>query len=172
LGLITIQEGKLNTSKNIDSIVEEVLADYKGQRGELIKILQEVQAKLGYLPEKAMLRIARFTRVPESHVFGVASFYSQFRFTPLGRKRVLVCQGTACHVRGAPKMLEEIERHLGIKPGETTTDQEHSLDAVACIGACALAPTMMINADTHGKLTQKKVAELLSKGDEEEAARE
>lgn len=172
MGLITIQEGKLNTSKNIDRAVEEVLADYKGQRGELVKILQEVQTKLGYLPEKAMLRIARFTRVPESHVFGVASFYSQFRFTPLGRKRVMVCQGTACHVRGAPKMLEEIQRHLGIKPGETTTDHEHSLDTVACIGACALAPTMMINKETHGKLTRAKVADLLGKDDREETGGE
>ena len=167
-----IEGAILDTAKEIDKGTEAVLAAYKGERGELIAILQEVQTKLGYLPERAMLRIARFTGVPESQVFGVASFYAQFRFTPMGRKRVMVCQGTACHVRGGPKILEEVQRHLGIQPGDTTQDQEYSLDAVACIGACALAPTMMINADTHGKLTQKKVADLLRKGDKEEAGKE
>ena len=156
----------LEDREQIDRGVEEVLSAHKGQRGELILLLQEVQAKLGYLPDRAMLRIARFIKVPESQVFGAASFYAQFRFIPAGRRRVMVCQGTACHVRGGAKILEEVEKNLGIKAGGTTPDLEYSLDTVACIGACALAPTLMINKDTHGRLTQKKAAELFGKKEE------
>ena len=152
--------------EQIDRGVEEVLSAHKGQRGELILLLQEVQAKLGYLPDRAMLRIARFIKVPESQVFGAASFYAQFRFIPAGKHRVMVCQGTACHVRSGAKILEEVEKNLGIKAGGTTPDLEYSLDTVACIGACALAPTLMINKDTHGRLTQKKAAELFGKKEE------
>jgi NADH-quinone oxidoreductase subunit E len=153
----------LTEMADLKEVLGSIFRERRGQRGELIGLLQAVQARLGYLPPEAMMAIARFARVPESQVFGVASFYAQFRFTPIGRKRVMVCQGTACHVLGAPKILEEVERRLGIKPGETTPDMEHSLDTVACIGACALAPTLMINKQTHGKLTQKKVTELFPK---------
>jgi NADH-quinone oxidoreductase subunit E len=153
-------------AKAIDKGVEEVLARFRGNRGELIGILQAVQERLGYLPDRAMLRIARFAGVPESQMFGVASFYAQFRFKPVGRKRVMVCQGTACHVRGGAKILDEIEKRLQIKPGGTTPDLEYSLDTVACIGACALAPTIMINKDTHGRLTQKKVGEIFGAKEE------
>lgn len=149
--------------EKIDRGLDEVLSAYNGDRGELILLLQEVQAKLGYLPNRAMLQIARFIKVPESQVFGAASFYAQFRFVPAGRRRVMVCQGTACYVRGGAKVLEEVEKRLGIKPGDTTSNLEYSLDTVACIGACALAPTLMINKDTHGRLTQKKVGELFPK---------
>ncbi len=149
--------------EKIDRGLDEVLSAYNGDRGELILLMQEVQAKLGYLPNRAMLRIARFIKVPESQVFGAASFYAQFRFVPAGRRRVMVCQGTACYVRGGAKVLEEVEKRLGIKPGDTTSNLEYSLDTVACIGACALAPTLMINKDTHGRLTQKKVGELFPK---------
>jgi len=150
----------LEEAQAIDRGVEEVLGRFKGSRGELIGILQAVQERLGYLPERAMLRIARFTKVPESQVFGVSSFYAQFRFKPVGRRRVMVCQGTACHVRGGAKILDEIEKRLKIRPGGTTPDLEYSLDTVACIGACALAPTIMINKDTFGRLTQKKVGDI------------
>jgi NADH-quinone oxidoreductase subunit E len=153
-------------AKAIDKGVEEVLARFRGNRGELIGILQAVQERLGYLPDRAMLRIARFAGVPESQMFGVASFYAQFRFKPVGRRRVMVCQGTACHVRGGAKILDEIEKRLQIKPGGTTPDLEYSLDTVACIGACALAPTIMINKDTHGRLTQKKVGEIFGAKEE------
>jgi len=153
----------LEDLEKIDRGLDEVLSAYNGDRGELILLMQEVQAKLGYLPNRAMLRIARFIKVPESQVFGAASFYAQFRFVPAGRRRVMVCQGTACYVRGGAKVLEEVEKRLGIKPGDTTSNLEYSLDTVACIGACALAPTLMINKDTHGRLTQKKVGELFPK---------
>jgi len=152
----------LEDREQIDRGVEEVLSAHKGQRGELILLLQEVQAKLGYLPDRAMLRIARFIKVPESQVFGAASFYAQFRFIPAGKHRVMVCQGTACHVRGGAKILEEAEKQLHIKPGGTTPDMEYSLDTVACIGCCSLAPCVMVNKEVFASLTPKKVSEVLA----------
>ncbi|MCL0070170.1 NADH-quinone oxidoreductase subunit NuoE [Dehalococcoidia bacterium] len=135
----------------------------RGKRGELIPILQRIQAEFGYLPEEAIVKVAESTGVAESRVFGVASFYAQFRFTPMGRNRVMVCRGTACHVKGAPRILEEIEKVLKIKEGETTEDLEYTLESVACIGCCALAPCIMINnKDVHGRLTSKKVTEILA----------
>jgi NADH-quinone oxidoreductase subunit E len=134
----------------------------------LIPILQRVQQEFGYLREEDLLRIARFIGVPESQVFAVATFYAQFRFTPIGKKHVMVCRGTACHVRGAPRILQEIERQLGIKEGETTPDLEYSLESVACIGACGLSPCIMINKKVAAKLTPKKVAQVLRKVDHDE----
>ncbi len=96
-------------------VINTILSSYQGKGEELIPILQEVQAELGYLPEEAMLEVAKFTGVPESRVYAVATFYAQFRFTPVGRNHVMVCRGTACHVRGAPRILEEVEKQLGIK---------------------------------------------------------
>jgi NADH-quinone oxidoreductase subunit E len=152
----------MEDAKAVDRGTEEVLARFKGNRGELIGILQAVQERLGYLPTRALLRIARFTRVPESQVFGVSSFYAQFRFTPMGRRRVMVCQGTACHVRGGAKILEEMEKQLGVRPGGTTTDMEYSLDTVACIGCCSLAPCVMVNKEVFASLTPKKVKDVLA----------
>lgn len=124
---------------------------------ELIPILQEVQRHHGYLSEEAMQQVARFLRIPESSVFGVATFYEQFRFTPVGKKKITVCRGTACHVRGAQEIISTIENRLGIKEGETTDDGEYTLETAACIGCCALAPCIMINDDVEANLTPKKV---------------
>lgn len=140
-----------------------ILSPYQGKKEELIPILQKVQGVYGYLPEPEMLEIARFTKLPESRVYGVATFYAQFRFTPMGRNRVMVCRGTACHVKGAQRILEEVEKHLGIREGETTPDLEYSLDTVACIGACSLSPCIMINRDVQARLTPKKVEQLYGK---------
>jgi NADH-quinone oxidoreductase subunit E len=144
--------------------LDAVFASFEGKRGELIPILQQVQEKFGYLPEDAMFEVARFTGVPESSVYAVATFYAQFRFTPIGRTHVTVCRGTSCHVRGAPRILEAIEKQLGIKEGETSPDLEYSLETVACIGACGLSPCIMANKKVEAKLTPKKVAELFPKG--------
>lgn len=144
--------------------LSEILSSYKGTQGELIPILQKVQAEFGYLPEEAMNRVAEFCRVAESKVFGIASFYAQFRFVPLGRTQVTACRGTACHVRGAPQIVDELKRQLGIEEGETTPDLEYSLETVACIGCCALAPCLVINGKVESKMTPKKVKELLTKG--------
>lgn len=141
-----------------------ILSPYQGKKEELIPILQRVQGEYGYLPEPELLEIARFTRLPESRVYGVATFYAQFRFTPIGRNRVMVCRGTACHVKGAQRILEEVENHLGIREGETTPDLEYSLETVACIGACSLSPCIMINREVQARLTPKKVEQLYGKG--------
>lgn len=145
----------------------DIFSHYNGDMQELIPILQETQEKFRYLPAAAMREIARFLHMPESAIYGVSTFYAQFKLTPLGKKIIRVCRGTACHVRGAAKVLAEIEKQLGIKAGQTTEDLEYTLETVACIGACALAPTMTIEGETYGKMTTKKVAEVL--GDRSEA---
>src|SRR4030042_6751327 len=147
--------------KSIKTQIDEILASYRGEKAELIPILQQVQHTYGYLPEEALSQIAKFVDVPECTVFGVATFYAQFKLVPTGRNIVRVCRGTACHVRGGSRILKEVEKQLGIKPGESTPDMEYALETVACIGACALAPTMVINNDTHGQMTTKKVDEIL-----------
>jgi len=140
--------------------LNEILSHYSGTKDELIPMLQEAQEYFRYLPPEVMQEIARFLRLPESAVFGVSTFYAQFKLVPSGKHIVRVCRGTACHVRGGARILREVERRLGIKPGETTDDLEYTLETVACIGACALAPTMTIDKETHGQMTTKKVAEV------------
>lgn len=139
-----------------EELLEEIFALYEGTRNELVPILQEVQENLGYLPEEVMQDIARFVGVPESHVYSVASFYAQFRTMPLGKKRVAVCRGTACHIRGAPQILHEIEETIHLKEGETSEDLEYTLETVACIGCCALAPCIRVNKDVAGEMTPEK----------------
>ena len=141
----------------------KILSCYEGKNIELIPILQQVQSEFGYLPEETMRKVAKFVVVPESKVYAVATFYEQFRFTPMGKNKVTVCRGTACHVRGAEQILEKIEDRLDIKEGETTEDQNYSLETAACIGCCALAPCVMVNDDVKAKLTTKNVDTLFVK---------
>jgi len=143
---------------------KKIKSSYKGKKSDIIPILQDVQTKYGYLPEEMMQEVSRFVGVSKSEVFGVATFYSQFRFTPRGRKHVLVCKGTACHVSGANKILEGIERHLGINEGEVTFDMEYSLESVGCLGCCALAPCAMVNQEIKSNLNLKDVKRLFSEG--------
>jgi NADH-quinone oxidoreductase subunit E len=140
--------------------LNEILSSYQGRKEELIPILQQVQQAFGYLPEPIMKKIAKFLRLPESTVFGVGTFYAQFKLVPSGRNIIRVCRGTACHVRGGAGILREVEKRLGIKPGETTPDLEYSLETVACFGACALAPVMVVNNKVHGRMTKTKVKEI------------
>ncbi len=142
--------------------LDELLSGYSGESGDLVPILQEVQERFGYLPGEVMQGIAKFLSLPESTVYGVSTFYSQFKFVPTGKRIVKVCRGTACHVRGGARILSEVEKRLGVKPGETTDDLEYTLETVACIGACALAPTMVIDKETHRQMTTKKVGEVFS----------
>lgn len=155
--------------KDMAKSVKNIFSSFKGEERELIPILQRAQLENGYLSEQIMLEIARFLRIPESQVYSVATFYGQFRFTPKGKKHIMVCRGTACHVRGAPRILEEVEKLIGIKEGETSEDLEYSLETVACIGACGLAPNLMINDIPHGRLTKKKIHEMLTQKKEEDA---
>jgi NADH-quinone oxidoreductase subunit E len=142
--------------------IKNIISSYKGGKSDIIPILQDIQAEYGYLPEECMKDVSRSVGVSSSEVFGVATFYSQFRFTPRGRKHILVCKGTACHVSGANNIIEGIERHLGIKEGEVTFDMEYSLESVGCLGCCALAPCAMINKDIKSNLTLKDVKRLFS----------
>jgi NADH-quinone oxidoreductase subunit E len=140
-----------------------LLSRFEGKHFDLIPILQEVQHKFGYLPEQEMCEVAKFVGMAESRVYAVATFFDQFKFTPQGKNQVVVCRGTACHVRGAKLLLEEFEEQLNIKEGETSEDLEYTLGTAACIGCCALAPCVMINDSVEAKLTPKKVAKFLSK---------
>jgi NADH-quinone oxidoreductase subunit F len=145
----------------MDPRLSEILASYEGRQDELIAILQEVQAAFGCLPAQAMLEVSRLARVPESKVWGVATFYSQFRQTRAGRKHVRVCTGGPCHVSGAPQVLRQVQKQLGIEAGQTTPDQEYSLDIVGCVGACDLAPCLTIDHKVEPRLTPRQVAGLL-----------
>jgi NADH-quinone oxidoreductase subunit E len=156
------------TKADVQEKLGKILANYKGEQEELIPILQETQEAFRYLPAAAMREIARFLSISLNTVYGVATFYAQFKLTPLGKKVIRVCRGTACHVRGSAKVLAEMEKQLGIKAGETTPDMEYTLETVACIGACALAPTMTIDGEVYGKMSTKKVAEVL--GDRKQAS--
>ena len=147
---------------NIAKQLDKILSQYSGESGELIPILQEAQERFGYLPEKVMRRIAKFLRLSESTVYGVSTFYAQFKLTPTGKRLVKVCRGTACHVRGGAYILREAEKQLGIKPGETTSDLGYSLETIACFGSCALAPVMVIDKNVHGRMTTTKVGQILT----------
>lgn len=151
----------METNVKEHPIINDILSRYAKERSNLIPILQEAQEKLGYLPEEAMEAIAGFLNLSNSTVYATSTFYSQFKFTPTGKKLVKVCHGTACHVRGGTRILSEVEKQLGIKPGETTDDREYSLETIACFGSCALAPVMVVDNDVYGRMTTSKVGPTL-----------
>lgn len=141
---------------------DNVLAKFKSFKGGLIPLLQESQEIFGYLSKEVMQHISKSQGVPFSKTFGVVTFYAQFHLKPRGRNIIRVCQGTACHVRGGARVFDGVQKELGVKLGETTEDLRYTLETVACIGACGLAPAMMVNDDTHGRLTAAKAADVLS----------
>jgi NADH-quinone oxidoreductase subunit E len=134
--------------------------DHAG-RDKLIPILQDIQAAQGYLSKEAMIEISKYLSLPVSKVFGVASFYNQFKFQPRGKYEIQVCRGTACHVQGSARVLDAIKNYLKIEPGETTRDGMFTLEVVACIGACGLAPVICINGEFYAGLTPEKVVKIL-----------
>ena len=142
--------------------LSQTLAPHEGERGALIPVLQKVQDKLGYLSEEAISEIARFLGISDSEVYGVASFYAQFRFERQGEHTIKICQGTACHVRGGPRILETVERELNVQPGGTTKDYKFSLERVACFGSCALAPVMVVDKTVYGRMTTAKAKGILA----------
>jgi NADH-quinone oxidoreductase subunit E len=141
--------------------IAEILNPYEGERGTLIHALQKVKESCGYLSRETVSQIAKSLRVSESEIFGVASFYAQFRFTRPGEHSVKVCLGTACHVRGGVRILETLQRELGIEPGGTTEDYKFNLERVACFGSCALAPVAVIDDKVYGRVTTTKAKEIL-----------
>ena len=147
--------------EELDKQLAEVLSPGEKDRRYLISILQQAQQKLGYLSTEAMLAVAEFMEVPKSTVYGIATFYNQFRFTPLGAYPVKVCMGTACHMAGGKLVLEAMARELDIEVGDITPDHEFSLDRVACVGCCALAPVVVIDDSVYPRMTPPKVEEIL-----------
>jgi len=143
------------------ALIEDTLRNEAGDRGNLIPLLQAVQRLCSYLPEPAIKLIAGHLGISPCEVYGVATFYNQFRFTPPGQNPVNVCMGTACHVRGGDIILENFSRKLGIAERETTEDREFSLDRVACVGCCAIAPVAVIGDTIHGKMAPSKVEGLI-----------
>jgi len=141
--------------------LDAVLSAYQGKKGVLVPVLQEAQEIYGYLSQEVMEKISRTLRILPAEVYGVATFYSQFRLKPMGKHIIQICLGTACHVRGGAKVLEAIEEKLRIKDGETTSDGRFSLEIVACIGACGLAPVVSIDGDVHGRLIPERVGQIL-----------
>ncbi len=143
-----------------DSIFKKYPAN---DRSNLIAILQEIQEIYGYLPEDALLDVSDFIDMPLSGVYGVATFYNQFRLTPLGKNVIRVCRGTACHVKNSANILTALETELGICAGQTTRDKLFTLETVACIGACSIAPVINVNEDYHGRISTKDIPKILKK---------
>jgi NADH-quinone oxidoreductase subunit E len=142
-------------------LIDPLIRKYKGKKGNMIPLLQGTQEIYGFLPRKAFEKIARETGLNLSQMFGVATFYSQFRMKPVGKHIIKVCHGTACHVQNAKEISEALEEALKIKDGETTEDRFYTLESVACLGCCSLAPVMMISNQTYGKLTGNEATKII-----------
>jgi NADH-quinone oxidoreductase subunit E len=146
----------------MSTAIQEIIGQYPGAgRESLIPILQEIQAAEGYLSKQHMREIARHLGISAAKVFGVASFYNQFRFQAPGRFRIQLCRGTACHVKGSSPLLDSLQRELKIKPGQTTEDGMFSIEVVACIGACGLAPVIAVNGEFHAAVTSDRLPKIL-----------
>ena len=145
----------------------EVLRAYEGKPENLIPMLQRTQRAWGFLPEWALLEISDHIKLPPAKVFGVATFYAQFRLQPVGKNIIRVCRGTACHVRGSNRILKEIQSRLQVSPGETTRDRLFTLETVACFGSCALAPVMVVNDTVYGRMNPSKAMAILDEFREE-----
>lgn len=145
----------------MDERVEAILEKYHRNRRFLVSVLQDIQSEYYYLPKEILMQTSEALDVPLSQIYGVATFFKAFSLEPRGRHLVNVCVGTACHVRGAVRVLETIERETGIKPGETDSDLKFSLEAVNCLGCCALGPVMVVDGEYHGKLSTVKAVEVL-----------
>lgn len=139
----------------------EILKTHKSKGSNLITVLHDVQKEFGYFSEQTARIIAEELKIPVSQVYSVITFYTRFSLKPKGKNTVMVCEGTACHIRGGKRVLDEVEKILGVKAGETTRNRKFTLERVACLGCCALAPTMVVNERTYGKLVPKKVGEIL-----------
>lgn len=146
----------------MDKKVAAIIDKYDADRGQLISMLQDIQAEFHYLPREALIQVSETMGIPLSKVYSVATFFKAFSLKPRGKHLINVCLGTACHVRGASKVLEQIERSLGISPGETTADLKFTLETVNCMGCCALGPVVNIDGEYFGQMNAGKVDSLLA----------
>ncbi len=150
--------------------VERILTQHQGaSRDALIPILQEVQEAGGYLSREAVIQISKHLKLPASKIYGVATFYNQFRFQPKGKYHFMVCRGTACHVKGSDKVLQTVMKQLKLSPGQTSRDRMFSLEVVACMGACGLAPVVNVNGEFYAKVSPRKLAQIIQSCREKEA---
>ena len=141
--------------------LQESIERYKSREISLIGLLQDISTEYGYLPEDVLRGVSKECDVPLSQLYSLVTFYSSFRLEPMGKHHICTCVGTACHVKGAFRIVESLERELRIKAGETTSDQEFTLETVNCLGACALSPLMIFDGEYHGKMDQKKAMKLI-----------
>lgn len=141
----------------------DIFGAYQGHEGDLVPLLQKTQEKYGYISQNAVKEISRFLKISENQIFGVATFYSQFRFDAPGRHSIKVCLGTACHVRGGQILSEAVGRELDVLPGETTQDKRYDYQRVACLGCCALAPVMQVDTDIHSRMSVIRLKGILEK---------
>lgn len=146
-------------SEKIDQIIEK----FKNEKGTIIGLMQDIHGEYRYLPEEVLLRVSAELNIPMTKLYTLATFYKSFRLEPVGKHHVRVCLGTACHVNGATKIVETLERELGVKSGQTTEDNQFTLETVNCLGACALGPLMLVDGEYHGKIDQGKLKKLLNK---------
>jgi NADH-quinone oxidoreductase subunit E len=146
-----------------DERVDEIIDKYEGKEGFLIQLLLDIQREFNWIPGEAIERISARLQIPLSHIYRVVSFYKVLSLKPVGRHVIQVCLGTACHVRGGPRILEEVENVLGIEAGTTTDDMKFTVNRVNCIGCCALGPVMIIDSDYHGKLSPAAVKDILAR---------
>ena len=146
----------------MEETFQALLGGWQGVKGNVIPLLQKTQDIFGYLPQDAMRNIAQVTGKSPAEIYGVATFYAQFRFTPTGKHIMKVCHGTACHVQGADSLDTVIEQRLGVAPGSTTADGEFTIERVACLGCCSLAPVVMIDGEVYGRLTGDKVGKIVA----------
>jgi len=152
----------MGSAENIE-LTQDILSSHKEKsRDRLIPLLQEIQDRLGYLSEESIELLGRHLNIPASKIYGVATFYNQFRFQPKGKYHIQVCRGTACHVLGSSTVLEELQNELKIKAGSTSKDGLFSIEIVACIGACGLAPVITVNGEFHAKVTANSIREIIS----------
>lgn len=150
--------------KGLDSLeakLDPIVARYRGKKGVSIPLLADIQKTVGYIAEEAVEYVSRKLDLPAAELYGVATFYAMFRMQPEGKHVVRLCRGTACHVQGSARIGEQLQRHLGITEGETTSDGVFSLQYVACLGCCSLAPVMMVDGEVHGRLTPEKAVDVL-----------
>lgn len=146
-----------------ESKLTDIIEKYGEETHAIVAILQDIQEEFNYLPKEAILKLSKETDIPLSRILSVATFYKAFSLEPRGKYPINVCLGTACHVRGAGRIMDKIEREIGIKRGETSDDLQFSLEEVRCLGCCGLAPVMMVGKDVHGKLTESTVTPILNK---------
>jgi NADH:ubiquinone oxidoreductase subunit E len=152
--------------------LQSLIDRYRGREAAVIALLQDISRQYGYLPEEALQEVSAQLGIPLSRLYSLATFYSSFRLKPMGKHRICVCVGTACHVKGAAKIVDAMERDLGITPGRTTEDGLFTLETVNCLGACALAPLVVLDEEYHGKMDARKASRLVAQSQEDDGAAE